>query len=160
MKNAHTIQWEEPHSEAQFQALAFGVWFGCIVLASIGEAVHRLLVVPTFGSFDAQWITGLMLTVLHLIAVWFFLSRVDEHPGRLRLLAVGMVWVVLTTVLEFGFRQFVADRYVMKLLADVLMHDYDTFGGRFWQAVLVIQLAAPITVGMVRDFAMARRRLL
>lgn len=79
-------------------------------------------------------LTGIVLGVSY----WYF-PGTDYTRGEL--LVVGVVWVVLTVIFEFGVG-YVEDGSIEPVLAQ-----YDVFAGQIWVLVLVTLFVAPLLFG-------------
>lgn len=63
------------------------------------------------------------------------------RPTTGEALAIGLLWVVLTLLFEFG-----VFRFALGLPWERLLADYDLAEGRLWPLVLVTELVVPYVV--------------
>ena len=148
----------EPHHALGLLPSALFVWIGFVAVAVIADIGQSVFVAPNYGLYNGHLTSAIVLNVFVLGTTWFYLHRQHVHVSKTQLLSIGMLWVFMTCLFEFGSRQFMADRYVMRFLVELVMDDHNTFGGRFWQEVLLVQLVGPLLVGMTKD-VISRRRM-
>lgn len=116
---------------------ALVAWFGILVLAMANGGFREGMLVPALGSFAAQLLSGIMLCsfifLAALLAVrWFGRLRAAQYW------AVGLYWLVLTLIFEFGFGLWVQHKDWPELLAA-----YTFQGGNIWPVVLLATIVAP-----------------
>lgn len=128
------ILWNDTRRVA---AKSLAVWFGILVFAMVNGAIREKLLIPTFGPFAGQVVSGIALSGFIFLAAVIAVRWV----GRLRELhywMVGLYWLALTLVFEFGFGHWVQHKDWSELL------DAYTFqGGNIWPLVLITTLVAP-----------------
>lgn len=131
-------------SPVSLLAKALSTWF-VLLLAMMGNGIFRVLVLqPRLGedrARQAACLTG-MVIILALCAP--FVRRLAS-PSAGQLLAVGLLWLVLTVLFEFLFGHYVAGLSWRTLLAE-----YDLLQGRLWSLVLLTTLLAPWLWGVLR----------
>jgi hypothetical protein len=106
-----------------FAMVATGIAREAVLTPRVGQAASHQL-----GTLAA------MLVAAGLIGWW--VRR--ERPSPAAALAVGVLWVALTVVFEFGFFAGVRGRPWQELLAD-----YNLFRGRLFGLLLLTVLVAP-----------------
>ena len=116
---------------------ALVAWFGILVLAMANGGFREGMLVPALGPFAAQLLSGIMLCsfifLAGLLAVrWFGRLRAAQYW------AVGLYWLVLTLIFEFGFGLWVQHKDWPELLAA-----YTFQGGNIWPVVLLATIVAP-----------------
>jgi hypothetical protein len=119
------------------------VWFLILVLAVVNGAFREAVLIPNLSKLVALVLSGLLLScVILIVAFWFaHWMRLDT---RARCLAVGLLWVGLTLVFEFGFGAIRG-----RSLADML-EAYAFKGGNIWPAVLAVTFFAPLIAARLR----------
>lgn len=137
--------------------LAILLWVGFLVVAVLADIIQRVLIAPTYGTYNGELASAFVLCAFLAATSWFSLVRRHIYATRIQLLAVGILWVVLTLAFEVGFRHFISDRFVMKLLVGVVMDESNIFGGRFWMALLIIQLITPLFLKLAWDAFSGKR---
>jgi len=111
------------------------------VLAIANAAVREVLVAPIVGEYWGHLTsTVTYITALFVVASRYF-GRYTEHSVR-ELVVIGVLWVVMTVLFEFGF-----GHYVMGNTWKALLRDYDLRAGRIWSLVLLALGVAPVLFG-------------
>jgi hypothetical protein len=85
-------------------------------------------VVPELAAHQISTITAILATG----AVVWGLSRIWPLESSSQAWTVGILWLLLTIIFEFGFGHFVAGHSWAKLLAD-----YNLINGRVWILFLI-----------------------
>jgi len=120
------------------------IWFALLVIAVLNGTFRVAVLVPRLGDAMGHVVSTLMLCVLIVVLSWATIGWV--HPATpAQAIAVGVLWLVLTLVFEFGFGHFVAHKTWPELLAD-----YNLLGGRIWPLVLLTTMASPYLLGRFR----------
>jgi hypothetical protein len=120
------------------------IWFALLVIAVLNGTFRVAVLIPRFGEAAGHVMSTLMLCVLIGLLSWAMIGWI--HPASpAQAATVGVLWLVLTLLFEFGFGHFVAHKPWTELLAD-----YDVLRGRIWLLVLVTTSAAPYVTGRLR----------
>jgi hypothetical protein len=115
---------------------ALALWLVFTVLAvGLGGARERWLA-PALGDFRAHQAETLVFCAV--IAAVVFLGVRWMRVTRVQGFRVGIFWVALTAVFEFGVFGVLLGHPWSELLAD-----YNVLEGRLWPLVLATELAAP-----------------
>lgn len=115
------------------------VWLGIAFLAVCNGVVRELVIAPRTTPYAAHVISTLLLVGIVLgVSYWYFS---DTDYTRVELLAIGVVWVVLTVVFEFGVG-YVEDGSIQPVL-----DQYDVLAGQIWVLVLLALFVAPLLIG-------------
>jgi hypothetical protein len=120
---------------------AFGVWLVMLVAAFINGAIRELLIVPQVGEQVGHFLSVFVLSGVIFGITYLFISAFGPLPARM-LLGVGLFWLVLSLLFEFGFFHYVMHAPWSKLLAD-----YNIFRGRLLSVVWLTMLFAPLLCG-------------
>ncbi|HEX5719712.1 MAG TPA: hypothetical protein VF179_26390 [Thermoanaerobaculia bacterium] len=113
------------------------IWVTLLATAVLNGTFRVAVLVPRYGEGAGHVISTLLLCVLITLLSWAAIGWV--HPATAaQAAAVGVLWLALTVVFEFGFGRFVAHKTWAELLAD-----YNVLGGRIWVLVLLTTMAAP-----------------
>lgn len=120
-----------------------GIWFLLIPIAILNGTVRNYLYQPWTGELAAHWISSIILSGLIFLITYIFLKNTKAVFSKKDLIMVGVLWVLLTMIFEFGFGHFIMGHPWEKLLAD-----YNIFKGRVWSLVLLADLIAPYLVGI------------
>lgn len=115
---------------------ALALWLVFTVLAVGLGGVRERWLAPALGDSRAHQAETLVFCAV-IAAVVFFGVR-WMRVTRVRGFRVGIFWVVLTVVFEFGVFGVLLGHPWSELLAD-----YNVFEGRLWPFVLATELVAP-----------------
>ncbi|MEJ2422030.1 MAG: hypothetical protein P8018_10045 [Acidobacteriota bacterium] len=112
-------------------------WFGLAVVA----VLNGILRVESYGRFMGELAAHQISTLVAILVlgalIWFLTGWVRiQSPAQA--VAIGLMWLVMTVLFEFGFGHFAAGHSWSKLLAD-----YNLLKGRLWPLLLVWIAAAP-----------------
>jgi len=112
-------------------------------MAAIGiiNGTFRVLFLQKFFSLQMAHIISSVSGIILIQAVIYFFLRRKDLPVK-KLLLMGVIWLGLTVLFEFGFGHFVMGHSWEKLLAD-----YNLFQGRIWSLVLLSVLLGPLIWG-------------
>jgi hypothetical protein len=128
-------------------AKAGALWFAVLILAMLNGALREKALVPAMGPFGAYVASGIILSacifaVAFVAAPWY--GPLRSAYWRL----VGLYWLLLTLLFEFGFGRFVQHKPWAELL-----QAYTFKGGNLWPLVLAATLAAPWLAARWRGLA-------
>jgi hypothetical protein len=119
------------------------VWFLILLFAIINGAFREAVLIPNLNKPVALVLSGLLLSCIILILA-FRLAHWMRLDTRSRCLSVGLLWVCLTVVFEFGFGAIRG-----RSLVDVL-EPYTFRGGNIWPVVLAVTFFAPLIAARMR----------
>lgn len=120
-------------------------WLVILVLAVANGALREALLIPSLGKSGAFVSSGLILSLLIVLAAYVF---VRSRPGLTAAqgLHVGLTWLVLTLAFEFGF-----GRYAQHKSWAELRDAYTFQDGNIWPIVLLVTLLSPAIVALLRS---------
>ena len=116
------------------------VWVLILVLAIVNGGFRESVLVPRFGIHAGQLISGLLLIGCILVVSYLLVPRLGAR-SRGQLLGIGVLWLALTLVFEFGFGLVQGESW-SELFAAYTFRD-----GNIWPVVLAITLVAPVLAG-------------
>ncbi|HKT60228.1 MAG TPA: hypothetical protein VJQ46_09265 [Gemmatimonadales bacterium] len=119
------------------------IWLGILVLASLNGAIRDLIVAPRIGDTVARALSTVVLCGLVMLVTWLSIRWVGPREPS-QALRVGLFWVVLTLIFEFG-----AGRLSGKPWS-VVLADYNVLQGRIWVLVPIVTFLAPLWAGRAR----------
>jgi hypothetical protein len=122
---------------------ALVIWFAILALASLNGAVRDLIVAPRIGDTVARALSTVILCALVVLVTWLSIRWIGPLNPR-QALGVGLFWLVLTLLFEFG-----AGR-LSGMPWPTLLADYNVLQGRIWVLVPVVTFFAPLWVGRER----------
>lgn len=119
-------------------------WLLILVLAMLNGALREAVLLPNLSKPVAFVLSGLLLSLAILI-VAVALARWLKLNTPSRCLSVGLLWLCLTLIFEFGFGGAVQGRTWGEMLEAYMFKD-----GNIWPLVLVVTLFAPLAAARVR----------
>ena len=130
---------------------AFTVWLVIIVAESVHGTLRQIFLAPLVGDFPARRIaffTGMVL--IFFIALCFI--RWIRAGNSKQLFAVGLLWMCLTALFEFGLGFF-----VLNYSRERMLEDYDVSRGGLMGFGLLFMLFAPWLAAKRRTTAMVNK---
>ena len=113
------------------------LWLVLAIIAIANGVIRQTTygkVVPELAAHQISTITAILATG----AVVWGLSRIWPLESSSQAWTVGILWLLLTIIFEFGFGHFVAGHSWVKLLAD-----YNLINGRVWLLFLIWVAVTP-----------------
>lgn len=120
------------------------VWLVIIAVETVHGVLRTFLLVPLVGDFPARRVSVLTGSLLIFGVAWAFVRWIGADT-RLRLLGVGLLWVVLTVLFEIGL-----GRFVLGLPWERITEDYDVTRGGFMGLGLLFMAASPRLAAWLR----------
>ncbi|MEO8029784.1 MAG: hypothetical protein ABJC74_12435 [Gemmatimonadota bacterium] len=121
------------------------IWFALLLIAVVNGGIREILLVPRIGIEAGHALSSITLSAGIVLVTWLTLSWVGPASARQAWL-IGLAWLVMTLVFEFGF-----GHYLRGQPWRVLLEDYNLLNGRIWLLVLLTTAVAPWAVWMRRD---------
>jgi peptidoglycan/LPS O-acetylase OafA/YrhL len=125
-----------------FRALL--VWLLIILAESIHGTLRQFFLAPLIGDFPARRIavfTGMIL----IFFITYICFRWINAPTTKTLLGIGMMWVILTVLFEFGLGIF-----IFNYSWDRMTEDYNIYRGGLMGLGLLFMFLAPFLTGKLR----------
>jgi len=117
-------------------------WFGLMVIAIINGSIRHYLIEPKISELRAHQIS--CITAIFLFGLFTYLvSRYYPIQSNAQAWTIGLLWLIMTILFEFGF-----GHYVMKHPWSRLLADYNILKGRLWVLVLVYTTISPYLLYM------------
>jgi hypothetical protein len=116
---------------------ALALWCAVLILAVLNGALRELILIPALGSFKAFIASGVILSGCIFLVALLGVPWYGRLPA-LQWLLVGVLWLCLTLVFEFGFGRLVQQKAWVELL-----QAYTFKGGNVWPLVLLVTLISP-----------------
>lgn len=115
-------------------------WFLFIPVPVINGLLREKWYKPIIGTTAAHQVGSLVVSLMFLLYVYVsFRGRISGFSTT-QLLAMGVIWLVLTLIFEFGIG-LAAGRSWSYMLAD-----YNVLAGRVWPFVLVVIFLSPLII--------------
>ena len=112
------------------------IWLAIIPCAILNGAFREVVINPLIGKRYAQPLSGVLLCIILFVLCWFFIPRIGRGTAKTYWI-IGLLWVVLTILFEFGFGLLTGDTF-----AD-LIKAYDITTGNLWLLVVIFTGLAP-----------------
>jgi hypothetical protein len=123
---------------------ALFAWLLILGLAVANGALREAVLIPSMGRTGGLVLSGLLLSLLVALVAYAFVRAKNGLTVSQGLL-VGIFWLCLTLVFEFGF-----GRYVQHKPWDDLIEAYTFKDGNIWPVVLLVTLLAPSVAARLR----------
>jgi hypothetical protein len=123
--------------------LIFGYVAWVVFMATaIANGILRVSVLETsVNEYLAHLLSTAILCLALFVEINVFLSIVGDYSQGW-LIALGVMWLLLTIAFEFGF-----GHYIARQSWSTLLENYNLLRGRVWPAVLLVVLLTPVLVG-------------
>ncbi len=121
---------------AKVAAKVTAVWFAILVMAFLNGTLRELLLIPAFGKTPGLIASGILLSTVIVIFAragerWYGPTTVGQAWR------IGLFWLALTLVFEFGFGLLQGKSW------RELLQAYAFRDGDLWPLVLGVVLVAP-----------------
>jgi hypothetical protein len=116
---------------------AFTVLLVIIFAESVHGTLRQLFLAPLIGDFMARRISFFIAVLLIFLITYFFIRWISA-PNVRSLFVVGLMWMILMTLFEFGLGHF-----VMNYSWEQMLVDYDVSRGGLMGFGLIFMLFAP-----------------
>jgi nitrate/nitrite-specific signal transduction histidine kinase len=112
-------------------------WIPTVILGIANAAIRQTVYARYVSELAAHQISTLTLCILYGIYVWVVVGFLKlQSPGQA--ISVGLLWMVLTILFEFGLGHYVLGDSWGKLL-----HAYNILEGRVWGLFILWVALAP-----------------
>jgi len=115
----------------------FLAWFPMVFIAIINGAMREGAYKTLLGELAAHQLSTLTGIIFTGIYIWLITRQWPLTSSSLAV-KIGLMWLGMTILFEFGF-----GHYVMKNPWSKLLADYHIFSGRVWGLFLLWITAAP-----------------
>ena len=119
-------------------------WVPMVVIAILNGILRENLFTKYLTELRAHQASTASLIFFFVIYIWG-VTRIWEPESQNQALWIGLIWLGMTILFEFGFGHFIMGHPWSKLF-----HDYNLLAGRIWVLVLVTLLLAPVILGRIR----------
>lgn len=118
-----------------------GVWVVMAVVAVVNGGFREVVLIPRVGEYAGHVLSTALLVAAILLVSFVYFRRTPIEYAHLELLAVGVLWTVLTVGFEFLVG------YAEGTPVSVTLGQYDVLAGQVWIAVPVTLLVSPLLFG-------------
>jgi hypothetical protein len=113
------------------------VWIVLGIVAVLNGIFRNALLTPYIGELGAHIVSTVLLCALIILITLSLVKWLDPNSKK-DVLAVGLLWLLMTIAFEFLAGHFLFGHPWSKLFAD-----YNIANGRIWALVLVATFLAP-----------------
>jgi hypothetical protein len=113
-------------------------WFAFPFVGIFNGTLRELTYKKFVGDLPAHQISTATGIILFGIVFYFIFNKWKIESLK-NAIWIGVIWLVLTILFEFGF-----GHYVMGNSWEKLFHDYNLTEGRVWSLFLIWTLVAPV----------------
>jgi hypothetical protein len=128
----------------RFMLQALAVWASFLGFAVINGLFRQTVLEPHIGTEPAHFLSTTTLAGFVFFVTLLFVGLRSEVPAQTELLAIGMLWAVLTALLELGMG------LARGVAAAELFRDYDISRGRLFGLLILAELLSPPVAGWLR----------
>lgn len=122
---------------------ALAAWFLIIVAESVHGTIRQLWIAPVMGDLPSRQLGVAVGTAIVLLIAWATIRWIGAETRGAQF-RVGLVWVVLTVLFEFGLGT------ALGYPPDRMLSDYNLARGGFMGLGLVLMLCAPALAARLR----------
>jgi len=126
---------------------AFLVWLIIVAAETIHGTLRQIFLAPLVGDFPARRISIFTGMLLIFATALLFVRRIAASSAK-SLLAVGLLWVILTVVFEIALGRFLG------YSRERIFEDYDLSNGGLMAFGLAFMLFAPLLAAKLRGIKM------
>lgn len=112
-------------------------WFPMLLLAVLNGFFREAVLKKWLSELTAHQVSTITLILLFAFYVRLVIERLPPASAT-QALFIGVLWVTLTLLFEFGFGRFRGNSW------DKLLEDYTIFKGRLWVLVPLWVWIAPV----------------
>ena len=123
---------------------SIGLWLVFVVLAIVNGVIRNSVYAPKVGEHKGHVISSVVAVCYILAVTYFFVGTIKLSTTLFDLFLIGLFWVTITVLFEFGFGHYVIGHSWEHLIAD-----YNILNGRLWSLVLLTTFSSPLFWGLV-----------
>jgi hypothetical protein len=131
----------------------FTIWLLIIFAEIIHGTLRQLFLAPMVGDFTARRI-AFFVGLLLIFGITYFFIRWIRATSFKALLAVGVMWMILTAIFEFSLGIF-----VMNLSWERIFEDYDITRGGLMGFGLLFMVFAPYLAAKLRKLNLTKKEV-
>lgn len=121
------------------------IWLVILGAAFLNGGLRELVLVPSLGMPYALILSGVILSVCVLVIAVIAVPKLGPMTTH-EALGIGVFWLLLTLLFEFGFGRLVQHKPWRELLGA-----YTFAGGNVWPIVLLVVVLAPVIAQRFRQ---------
>ena len=112
-------------------------WVPMVVIAILNGILRENVFAQYLTELRAHQASTASLIFFFVIYIWG-VTRIWEPESQNQALWIGLIWLGMTILFEFGFGHFIMGHPWSKLI-----HDYNLLAGRVWIFILLWVAVAP-----------------
>ncbi len=121
-------------------------WLFFVPIAIVNGIIREKFYKPYVKDLPAHQISTVIASVLFIILSYFMLRTEILNTSLSDLFIIGLVWVAMTVIFEFGF-----GHYIDGVSWEQLFEDYNIFKGRVWGLFLLVIFLSPYLVKIIKS---------
>ncbi|MEO6949468.1 MAG: hypothetical protein ABI123_07560 [Ginsengibacter sp.] len=114
----------------------FLLWFPMLLIAVINGTARDLWYKKQIGELPGHQVSTISLIILFGFYIWFVIRTFPPESER-QSIFIGLLWLILTLIFEFGFGRFRGISW------HKLFEEYNILKGRLWVFILIWTTLAP-----------------
>jgi hypothetical protein len=114
----------------------FLLWFPMLLIAIGNGTLREFVFKKHVPDLTAHQLSTIILIILFVVYIGFVIHRFPPASSR-QAIFIGLVWVVLTLIFEFGFGRYRGRSWPQ------LFEDYNLLKGRIWILIPLWLAIAP-----------------
>lgn len=123
------------------------IWVLFVIADFLNRLVETSVASPSLGEYGAHVCSILRLAGFMIILIYFLITTAEaQHYSGTDLFFIGLSWVALTVMFEFLYMH-----YFRYKAWDAIFIHYNIMQGRLRLFILLIQLLAPMILGIWRS---------
>jgi hypothetical protein len=119
-------------------------WLPMVVLAILNGTLREFTYGKAMSKLHAHQLSSVTLILMFVVYVWFLNSKWPLH-SLVQAAVVGLIWLALTVLFEFGI-----GRSISHQSWEQLLQAYNIFDGNLWPLVLAAVAILPTLVFWLR----------
>ena len=114
----------------------FLCWFPMLIIAILNGGARDLWYKKYTGELLGHQTSTVSLIILFGFYIWFVIDKLPPKDDR-QAISIGLLWLVLTLIFEFGFGRVQGNSWAK------ILSDYNILKGRIWTLILLWTTIAP-----------------
>ncbi len=119
------------------------IWLALIPLAFLNGALREGVINPLIGAKYGLPLSGILLSFFIFLLCYFFIPLIGKGTSK-TYVQIGLLWMVLTILFEFGLGLIMGDTF------SELIQAYDITTGNTWLLVVLFTGIVPWLSAKVR----------
>ena len=111
-------------------------WFPMLLIAILNGALREAVIKKWFADAVAHRLSTLTLVLFFAVYIYFIIRRFPLASVT-QAMVVGLMWMIMTLIFEFGFGRY------RGLSWESMLADYNILQGKLWLLVPLWVLLAP-----------------